>query len=102
MAKTKKPEPTAIAIEEWDFSGVPDFLIFDCWAYEYSREAMRMGTKLPELVFEIMPDYRPNKSLPFMKRAGVLRTIESFEKQEGESEVKGKREAKSSLEWWRI
>ena len=94
--KTKTKTPS-IAREEWDFSGVPDFLKFDCWAYEYSREAMRIGTKLPGVVFDLLPNYRPNKSLPFMKRAGVLRAIEAFNKKKAESEGKGKFVAKSLL-----
>ena len=100
MAKTKKPEPPEIAREEWDFSDVPDSLIFDCWAYEYSREAMRMGTKLPEVVFDLMPDYRPNKSRPFIKRAGVLRAIETFKNGKGKSGSKDKPGAMPSLERW--
>ena len=98
MAKTKKPERPVIAREEWDFSDVPDFLTFDCWAYEYSREAMRMGTKLPEVVFDLMPDYRPNKSRPFIKRAGVLRAIETFKNGKGKSGSKDKPGAMASLE----
>ena len=97
MAKTKKREPIIIARDEWDFSDVPDFLKFDCWAYEYSREAMRIGTKLPSVIFDLLPDYPPNKSRPFMKRAGVLQAIETYNKKKMESEGEGKLVAKSSL-----
>ena len=100
MARRQKEsaEKPSIAREEWDFSTVPDYLVFDCWAYEYSREAMRLGTKLPEVVFDLLPDYRPNKSLPFLNRAGVKRIVEAVAKQKLKPAGKGKRKSKSWLE----
>jgi len=56
MAKTKKPEPTIIAREEWDFSEVlPGRHLLACWRFEFTREYIKDGNPLPPKAICMLP-----------------------------------------------
>jgi hypothetical protein len=56
MAKTKKPEPTIIAQEEWDFSDrFTGRHLWACWIYEFTREYVKGDLPEPSRALVHLP-----------------------------------------------
>lgn len=70
-------EISGLAVEEWEFSNVPNTLLEACFLFEYSRESVKEGNKLPvelEDIISIMEEFpkRPFQGLSPEEQEGVF------------------------------
>ena len=64
-----KGEPINLPEEEWDFQECPKYEIWDCWLFEYSREFVRQGNVLPNVLLDFFTPDKQFPETPYLKIA---------------------------------